>query len=119
MNRLKISTLTLALLGSLALAACDNNAADADLGDGTADTAAAETPMTDAGTPVVDENATLGADGMDDTSTMGDVPEPLENNELGNEDPAFDLGNEPVTDDLEDDTLDDGTQPVDGSQPNQ
>ena len=50
---------------------------------------------------------------------MGDVPEPLENNELGNEDPAFDLGNEPVTDDLEDDTLDDGTQPVDGSQPNQ
>lgn len=119
MNRLKISTLTLALLGGLALAGCDNNAADADLGTGTADTTTAEEPMTDAGTPVVDENATLGAEGTDDTSTMGDVPGPFENDELGDQDPAFDLGNEPVTDDLEDDTLDDGTQPVDGSQPNQ
>ncbi|MGH8085277.1 MAG: hypothetical protein ACREPV_08360 [Lysobacter sp.] len=84
MTRFKLSTLSLALLGGLALTACDNTPNTAAVDTYEADTTAATEPVEpiEDTAPVADINdptATSEYDTADPTTTMGDVNEyPME-----------------------------------------
>ncbi len=75
MTRFKISTLSLALLGGLALAGCDNTADTAATDTYTPDTTAATEPV-DTVTPDMNDPAATGEYDTADPTTMGDVNAP-------------------------------------------
>ncbi len=75
MTRFKISTLSLALLGGLALAGCDNNVDTAATDTYTPDTTAATEPV-DTTTPDMNDPAATGEYDTADPATMGDVNDP-------------------------------------------
>lgn len=75
MNRTRISTLSLALLGTLALAACDNNVETADTTTDVPDTTAA-TDTLGADRDRIGVDDPLTNDPVDDTTTMGDAGDP-------------------------------------------
>lgn len=75
MNRTRISTLSLALLGTLALAACDNNVETAETTTDVPDTTAA-TDTLGADRDRIGVDDPLTNDRVDDTTTMGDASDP-------------------------------------------
>jgi len=77
MSRLNISALTLALLGSLALAGCAEDNTTADIDANTPATTAATEPVIDDTTTAMDDSLQT-TDELNDTSTMGDVTNPYE-----------------------------------------
>ena len=108
MTTFKLSTLTLALLGSLALTACDNEVDTAATDTYPAETTAATEPVDDT-VPAVTDTTTTDPYGTEDpTTTMGDATVPTED-PMDEQDPT--LAPEPV-----DPVVDDSTDPVDGSQ---
>jgi hypothetical protein len=77
MSRFNISALSLALLGSLALAGCNDGTGTADVDTSTpANTAATEPVIDDTNTPADNSFGDTGE--LGDTSTMGDVNSPYE-----------------------------------------
>lgn len=112
MTRFKLSTLTLALLGGLALTACDNNADDTAAIDAyPADSTAATQPIDDTTQDGLTDPATVNDPYAteDPTTTMGDATVPTE--DPMDQDPNL----TPETDPM--DPVTDPTDAVDGTEP--
>jgi len=113
MTRLKISTLAFALLGSLALTACDNSV-DTAATDAypASDSTAATQPVDDTAQEGITDPTTDPYATEDATTTMGDASVPTED-PMTDQDPSL----APQTDpDQESDELD-SSDPADGSPP--
>lgn len=130
MKQLKLSTLTLALLGAIALTACDNTTDTAAVDTYEPDATAADTQPIDNTAPVAgvpEPTATDEYGTTDSTATMGNVDELDESDDLGTGDlDETDLGDDEteMLDPTEPDPMDpypedqvDPTDPVDEAEP--
>lgn len=109
MTRFKLSTLAFALLGSLALTACDNSVDTAATDAYPADTTAATQPVDDPAQDGITDPATDPYATEDATTTMGDASVPTEDPMI-DQDPSLAPETDPM--DQETDELD-STDPVD------
>lgn len=118
MNRLKLSTLSLALLGGLALTACDNTTDTAAVDTYEPDTTAAIQPVEETApvADVADPTATSEYDAADPTTTMGDVGE-YDENAMEAQDPTLAPETDPMDPEYNDQQ--DPADPVDETEPPQ
>lgn len=110
MSRFNISALSLALLGSLALAGCAEDTATADIDANTPATTAATEPVIDDTTTAMDDSLQT-TDDLSDTSTMGDATNPYQDPTLA---PQPDPNDPTRTNDVTD-----PTEPLPDNEPQQ